>query len=93
MNDFFSQLNTLQTSTSLDEDTVYSFIHNGLSDLLVRDVQLLFQLLYRIDVKENLVKEIFNRSEQSEDIVHQLTLLIIERLKQKAEIRRRYTSE
>ena len=93
MDDFFSQLNALQTTTSLNEEAVYSFIHDGISELLVRDVQLLFQLLYRIDVKENLVKEVFSRSEQTEEITHQLTLLIIERLKQKAEIRRHYSSE
>ena len=51
------------------------------------------QLLYRIDVKESLVKETFQHSTQQEELTHELTVLIIERLKQKAEIRRHYSSQ
>jgi hypothetical protein len=62
------------------------------SELVSRDIQILFQLLYRIDVKEALVKEAFQQSDASDDIAHRLTELIVARLKQKAEIRRRYSS-
>ena len=92
MNDFFLALNDLEKTNSWNDDCGYTFIHRGISELMSRDVQLLFQLLYRIDVKESLVKEVFQHSEQPDHIIHELTLLIIERLKQKAEIRRNYSS-
>ena len=91
MNDFFLALNDLEKTNSWNDDHAYDFIHRGISELMSRDLQLLFQLLYRIDVKESLVKEIFQDSTQQDDLIHQLTLLVIARLKQKAEIRRNYS--
>ncbi|MDB5273077.1 MAG: hypothetical protein JWO58_1444 [Chitinophagaceae bacterium] len=93
MNDFFLALNDLEKTNSWNDDHAYDFIHRGISKLMSRDVQLLFQLLYRIDVKESLVKEIFQDSTQQDDLIHKLTLLVIARLKQKAEIRRNYSSQ
>jgi len=93
MNDLLSKINAIEKSTSWNDESAYSFIHQGVSELLSRDVQILFQLLYRIDVKENLVKEAFQQSELSDDLAHRLTELILVRLKQKAEMRRRYSSE
>lgn len=92
MNDLLSKINALEKTDSWNDETVYSFINKGISDLLARDVQLLFQLLYRIDVKESLVKDVFQQAEEPHEIADRLTLLIIERIKQKIEIRRRYSS-
>lgn len=92
MNDLLSKINALEKSSSWNDESAYSFIYQGVHELLSRDVQLLFQLLYRIDVKEALVKDAFQQSDLSEDVAHRLTVLILERLKQKAEIRRRYSS-
>ncbi|MDB5255670.1 MAG: hypothetical protein JWM14_365 [Chitinophagaceae bacterium] len=93
MNDLLSKINALDTTTSWNEEAIYGIIHQGVAELLARDVQQLFQLLYRIDVKENLVKDAFQQSEQSNDVAGRLTDLIIIRLKQKAEIRRHYSSQ
>ncbi len=93
MNELLSKINALEKTTSWNDEDVYSFIHHGVSELLSRDIQLLFQLLYRVDVKEVLVKEAFQQSDLSDDIAHRLTELIVARLKQKAEMRRRYSSQ
>jgi hypothetical protein len=92
MDDLLSKINALEKAPSWNDEAVYSFLHKGVSELLSRDIQLLFQLLYRIDVKETLVKEAFQQSDLSDDVAHRLTELIVARLKQKAEIRRRYSS-
>ena len=93
MNDLLSKINALDKTTSWNEQAIYAVIHEGVSELLIRDMQQLFQLLYRIDVKENLVKDAFQEASQSNDIAGRLTDLIIIRLKQKAEIRRHYSSQ
>lgn len=92
MNDLLSKINALEKTDSWNDETVYSYIFTGISDLLERDVQILFQLLYRIDVKESLVKEVFQQAEEPHEIAARLTALIIARIKQKIEIRRRYSS-
>lgn len=93
MNDLLSKINALDKISSWNEDSIYEIIHQGIAELLARDMQQLFQLLYRIDVKENLVKDAFQQAEQSHDVAARLTDLIIIRLQQKAEIRRRYSSQ
>ena len=93
MNDLLSKINALDKTTSWNEESIYATIYHGVSELLSRDMQQLFQLLYRIDVKENLVKDAFQQAEQSNDVADRLTNLIIIRLKQKAEIRRHYSSQ
>jgi hypothetical protein len=93
MNDLLSKINALDKTTSWNEEAIYEVIYQGVSELLSRDMQQLFQLLYRIDVKENLVKDAFQQAEQSNDVAARLTDLIVIRLKQKAEIRSRYSSQ
>jgi predicted DNA-binding protein YlxM (UPF0122 family) len=93
MDDLLSKIKALDNTTSWNEEAIYDTIHQGVSDLLARDIEQLFQLLYRIDVKENLVQDAFQEAHQSNDIAARLTDLIIIRLKQKAEIRRRYASQ
>lgn len=93
MNDLLSKINDLKKTSSWNDEDVFSFIYQGVLELLSRDIQLLFQLLYRIDVKETLVKEVFQHSDVSDDIAHRLTELIVVRLKQKADMRRRYSSQ
>jgi len=93
MDDLLSKINALDKTTSWNEESIYEVIHQGVAELLARDLQQLFQLLYRIDVKENLVKDAFEQAGQSNDVAARLTDLIIIRLQQKAEIRRRYSSQ
>lgn len=91
MDDLLSKINALDKTTSWNDESIYDVIHQGIAELLARDLQQLFQLLYRIDIKENLVKDAFEQSGQSNDVAARLTDLIIIRLKQKAEIRRFYS--
>lgn len=60
--------------------------------LLEKDTTTLWNGLYRIDVAENKVKEIFKGVPDSSEIAQQLCELIIERLVLKMEIRRKYSS-
>jgi hypothetical protein len=56
--------------------------------LLEKDLATLYNLLYRIDVSEAKVRAIFGGD--SHDIAQSLTILILERIQQKAEMRLRY---
>ncbi|HSY61435.1 MAG TPA: hypothetical protein VK796_06135 [Cytophaga sp.] len=60
--------------------------------LLEKDTATLWNGLYRIDVSENKVKEIFQGIPDSNDIANKLCALIVERLIQKMIIRRKYSS-
>lgn len=60
--------------------------------LLEKDTATLWNGLYRIDVSENKVKEIFIGVPDSGEIAQKLCNLIIERLIQKMNIRRKYSS-
>ena len=93
MDDLLSKINALDKTTSWNEESIYDVIHQGIAELLARDLEQLFQLLYRIDIKENLVKDAFEQAGQSNEVAARLTDLIIIRLQQKAEIRRRYSSQ
>jgi hypothetical protein len=61
--------------------------------LLEKDTATLWNGLYRIDVSENKVKEIFQGVPDSSEIAQKLCSLIIERLIQKMNIRRKYSSD
>lgn len=56
--------------------------------LLEHDLNRLYSLLYRIDVNESKVKEVFYGS--SQEIAHRITNLIAERLEQKLESRKKF---
>lgn len=60
--------------------------------LLEKDTATLWNGLYRIDVSESKVKEIFTGVPDSGEIAQKLCNLIIERLIQKLNIRRKYSS-
>ena len=60
--------------------------------LLEKDTATLWNGLYRIDVTESKVKEIFIDVPDSNDIAQKLCTLIIERLIQKMHMRRKYSS-
>ena len=59
--------------------------------LLEKDTATLWNGLYRIDISENKVKEIFKGIPESSEIAQKLCTLIIERLIQKMTIRRKYS--
>lgn len=60
--------------------------------LLEKDPTSLWNGLYRIDVAENKVKEIFSGIPDSSEVAHKLCALILERLIQKMQFRRKYSS-
>jgi putative methionine-R-sulfoxide reductase with GAF domain len=60
--------------------------------LLEKDTATLWNGLYRIDISENKVKEAFKGIPDSGEIAQKLCELIIERLIQKMNIRRKYSS-
>lgn len=60
--------------------------------LLEKDINTLWTGLYRIDVAENKVKEIFLGVPDSSEVASKLCELIIERLIQKMNFRRKYSS-
>ncbi|WP_018344722.1 hypothetical protein [Cytophaga aurantiaca] len=61
--------------------------------LLEKDTATLWNGLYRIDVSEKKVKEIFEGIPDSGEIAQRLCTLIVERLIQKMKIRRAYSSD
>lgn len=61
--------------------------------LLEKDPSALWNGLYRIDVAENKVKEIFSGVPESGNIAEKLCELVIERLIQKMHFRRKYAQD
>jgi putative methionine-R-sulfoxide reductase with GAF domain len=59
--------------------------------LLEKDPSTLWNGLYRIDVSENRVKEIFSGVPDSADVAEKLCELVVERLIQKMHFRRKYS--
>ncbi len=59
--------------------------------ILREDFNMLVNILYRIDVKESKVKEAFKLHNDTE-IAKQLAQLVVERISQKIEIRKKYNS-
>lgn len=60
--------------------------------LLEKDMPALWNGLYRIDVSEDKVKEIFSGVPDSSEVASKLCELILERLIQKMNFRRKYSS-
>ncbi len=92
MNDIVTKIISLQESSALEDIYYYTIIHERVAYLLDQEINQLFQLLYRIDIAESSVKNIFLSHEGKEHISKELTLLILERLKQKIELRQKYSS-
>ncbi len=61
-------------------------------DLLISDISTLYNVLYRIDLDENKVKEVFLDNPEVEIAAKRLTKQIIERQLMKLELRKRYSS-
>lgn len=91
MNDIFTQISRLKDSSLLDDEHYYNIIHEKVSYLLNHEINLLFQLLYRIDIPEHQVKQVFHAHRAQDDISKELTLLIIKRLKEKIALRQKYS--
>jgi hypothetical protein len=92
VNDLYAQIMHVEESSTLDEQAYYSMINKQVVHLLDHDINQLFNILYRIDISEHRVKDIFQHHNEQEAIAEQLTLLIIERLKQKIALRKKYSS-
>ena len=86
-------LQLLQHSTGLQAqwDEAEKKLQGYILYLLEKDIQSLYNLLYRIDVSETKVRAIFGGF--SEDIATDITRLILERIQQKAELRLRYKNK
>lgn len=60
--------------------------------LLEKDIASLWNGLYRIDVAESKVKEVFTGIPDTNEIADKLCTLVLERLIQKMEFRKKYSS-
>ena len=72
------------------EEELKEKIYQAVLALLMYDTTKLYNVLYRIDINESLVKQAFNDSPTAETAASRLTALIIERQLQKIEFRTRY---
>jgi len=93
MDKILNIVNDLEKSESLDDQYYFKLIHESVASLLDREINQLFQLLYRIDISEQAVKKVFLDNADKTLISEQLTYLIIERIKQKIELRKKYSSK
>ena len=73
----------------LSKERVLEALREAIIYLLIHDLEKLWNILYRIDVNEKKVKDLFNLSIPAE-IAPQMALLIYERLEQKALTRIQY---
>jgi hypothetical protein len=92
VNDLYAQIMQLEQSSAWDEQAYCILINQQVTHLLDHDINQLFNILYRIDISEHRVKDTFQHHNEHEAIAKQLTLLIIERLKQKIALRKKYSS-
>lgn len=80
---------SLEATEKLTYEHFRDLLAGRIRTLLERRRELLFSILYRIDVSERAVKSVI-ASAATEDIPHHLADLVIERQLQKMETRRRY---
>ncbi len=73
----------------LSKERELEALHDAIIYLLIHDLEKLWNILYRIDVNEKKVKDLFNLSNPAE-IAPQMAILIYERLEQKALSRIQY---
>lgn len=71
-----------------NQSNMYEIVSQQIQYLLEHDLNRLYGLLYRIDVSEHKSKAAFGGT--TETIAQNLTQLIIERLQQKIESRKKY---
>lgn len=93
MEDLIAKITSLEQISSLDDEYYVKLIQDRVSYLLDHEINNLFQILYKIDISEHKVKSVFQNSSEQKNISIQLTALIIERLKQKIVLRKKYSSK
>ena len=86
-------VNSFLKTNGLAEPALEKKIYNAVLDLLLNNTAFLYQVLYRIDVKEEKVKNSFLDSPQAEVAAERITALIIERQQEKIQWRRKYSEE
>jgi len=72
--------------------TLKKRLSTKIQQLLSSDINQLLNILYRLDVSESKVKQAFKLMTE-EEIANQLAILIIHRVKQKVEIRNKYSGK
>jgi hypothetical protein len=74
-----------------DDAVLKEKIYKAVLDLLMNNTSVLYQILYRVDVKEDKVKEAFMDNPMAETAAERITVLIIERQLEKIRWRQKYT--
>ena len=92
MKDLLISLQSLKESSILNDLSYHQMIQEKVLYLLEHEISLLFQLLYRIDISEEKVKLVFQEYNETINVSEQLTVLIIDRLKQKIDLRTKYST-
>ena len=92
MKDLLISLQSLKESSILNDLSYHKMIQEKVLYLLEHEISLLFQLLYRIDISEEKVKLVFQEYNETINVSEQLTVLIIDRLKQKIDLRTKYST-
>lgn len=92
MKDLLISLQSLKESSMLNDLSYHQMIQEKVLYLLEHEISLLFQLLYRIDISEEKVKLVFQEYNETINVSEQLTVLIIDRLKQKIDLRTKYST-
>ncbi|NQZ75998.1 MAG: hypothetical protein HRT61_07785 [Ekhidna sp.] len=88
--DFGLEEDILFEQEQIDFDRLLVLLTNRVSYLLDHDFNALLNALYRIDLSENLIKELLHSS-KSEELAQNISMAIIERQKRKVLTRRYYT--
>lgn len=79
-----------ELTIGVSESQIKEYLTAALVQLLLHDLEKLWNILYRIDVDENKVKAVFNASDPTE-IAPKLAGLIYKRAEQKALTRLKYS--
>ncbi|MFN3404023.1 MAG: hypothetical protein ACK40G_08000 [Cytophagaceae bacterium] len=86
--DFYPELNTALKNDAIDESDFAEKIAKLISQMMDKDLNKFIQVLYKMDIDERKVKNVFT---SGLDIPRQLAILVVEREKLRREIRQRYS--
>jgi hypothetical protein len=87
----FSELINTYLVSKNPEEAFKAKLYPMVLNLLMNNTSLLYQVLYRIDVKEEKVKSVFVDNPLVELAAERITMLIIERQKEKIQWRNKYS--
>jgi len=92
LTELYTLLNQLQMAPDAEKEMLRQQAEQAINDLIQQDFNRLVQLLYRVDVPEQKLKDVLQQQPER-DAASIITGLIVSRLEEKARSRRQFTHQ